>query len=106
MSTTTIVSYVNHTEDAWLVLRLRNIAVALSEKESICKYYFVDNGILNLFLLNGETALLENMVALQLFRLFGHNKDYDTVYFYNSNGYEVDFYIPEQWTLSNNNSAT
>lgn len=100
MSTTTIVSYVNHTEDAWLVLRLRNIAVALSEKESICKYYFVDNGILNLFLLNGETALLENMVALQLFRLFGHNKDYDTVYFYNSNGYEVDFYIPEQkWAI-------
>lgn len=100
MSTTTIVSYVNHTEDAWLVLRLRNIAVALSEKESICKYYFVDNGILNLFLLNGETALLENMVALQLFRLFGHDKDNDTVYFYNNNGYEVDFYIPEQkWAI-------
>ncbi|MCQ2310669.1 MAG: ATP-binding protein [Paludibacteraceae bacterium] len=100
MSTTTIVSYVSHTEDAWLVLRLRNIAVALSEKESICKYYFVDNGILNLFLLNGETALLENMVALQLFRLFGHDKDNDTVYFYNSNGYEVDFYIPEvQWAI-------
>ncbi len=100
MSTTTIVSYVNHTEDAWLVLRLRNIASALSEKESICKYYFVDNGILNLFLLNGETALLENMVALQLFRLFGHDKDNDTVYFYNSNGYEVDFYIPEQkWAI-------
>lgn len=100
MSTTTIVSYVNHTEDAWLVLRLRNIAVALSEKESICKYYFVDNGILNLFLLNGETALLENIVALQLFRLFGHDKDNDTVYFYNNNGYEVDFYIPEQkWAI-------
>lgn len=100
MSTTTIVSYVNHTEDAWLILRLRNIASALSEKESICKYYFVDNGILNLFLLNGETALLENMVALQLFRLFGHDKDNDTVYFYNNNGYEVDFYIPEQkWAI-------
>lgn len=100
MSTTTVVSYVNHTEDAWLVLRLRNIAVALSEKESVCKYYFVDNGILNLFLLDGETALIENMVALQLFRLFGHDKDNDTVYFYNSNGYEVDFYIPEQkWAI-------
>lgn len=100
MSTTTIVSYVNHTEDAWLVLRLRNIAVALSEKESVCKYYFVDNGVLNLFLLGGETALLENLVALQLFRLFGHDKDNDTVYFYNSNGCEVDFYVPEQkWAI-------
>lgn len=99
-STTTIVSYVNHTEDAWLILRLRNIAVALSEKESVCKYYFVDNGILNLFLLDGETALLENIVALQLFRLFGHDKDNDTVYFYNNNGFEVDFYIPEQkWAI-------
>lgn len=96
----TIASYVGYCEDAWLILRLRNIAVALSEKESICKYYFIDNGVLNLFLLNGETSLLENMVALQLFRLFGHDKDNDTVYFYNSNGCEVDFYVPEQkWAI-------
>ena len=40
------------------------------------------------------------MVALQLFRLFGHDKDNDTVYFYNNNGCEVDFYIPEQkWAI-------
>lgn len=96
----TIAGYVGYCEDAWLILRLRNMAAALSEKESICKYYFVDNGVLNLFLLGGETALLENMVALQLFRLFGHDKDNDTVYFYNSNGYEVDFYVPEQkWAI-------
>jgi len=96
----TIVSYVEYCEDAWLLLRLRNLAVALSEKESICKYYFVDNGILNLFLIGGETALLENLVALQLFRIFGHDRDNDTVYFYSSNGYEVDFYVPEQkWAI-------
>lgn len=96
----TIVSYVNYCEDAWLLLRLRNIAVALSEKESICKYYFVDNGILNLFLMDGKTALLENVVAMQLFRLFGHDRENDTVWFYNSNGYEVDFYVPEKkWAI-------
>jgi len=96
----TIASYVTYCEDAWLLMRLRNIAVALSEKESICKYYFVDNGVLNLFLMSGETALLENMVALQLFRLFGHDRENDTVYYYNSNGYEVDFYIPDQqWAI-------
>lgn len=96
----TIISYIGYCEDAWLLLRLRNISVALSEKESICKYYFVDNGVLNLFLIGGETALLENMVALQLFRLFGHDRENDTVWFYNNNGYEVDFYIPEKkWAV-------
>ena len=96
----TIVSYVGYCEDAWLLLRLRNISAATSEKESICKYYFVDNGILNLFLIGGETALLENLVALQLFRLFGHYRDNDTVYFYNSDGYEVDFYVSEmKWAI-------
>lgn len=100
LSTTTIVNYVNHAEDAWLLLRLRNVAAPLTEKEGICKYYLVDNGILNLFLIDGETALLENLVALQLFRLFGHDKDNDTVYFYNSNGHEVDFYVPEEkWAI-------
>lgn len=100
LSTATVINYVNYCEDAWLLLRLRNINGALGEKESICKYYFVDNGILNLFLIGGETALLENMVALQLFRLFGHDRDNDTVYFYSSNGYEVDFYIPEKkWAI-------
>lgn len=96
----TIAGYVGYCEEAWLILRLRNIAVALSEKESICKYYFVDNGVLNLFLIGGETTLLENLVALQLFRLYGHDGNNDTVWYYNSNGYEVDFYIPEKkWAI-------
>ena len=79
------------------MLRLRNIAGALTEKESICKYYFIDNGFLNLFLLDGESSLLENMVAIELFRRFGHDPENDTVYFYNA-GEEVDFYIPEEKT--------
>lgn len=96
MSTATIISYVQHCEESWLVLRLRNIAVSLTEKEKICKYYMVDNGILNLFLIGQETALLENMVAIELFRRYGHDSDNDTVFYYNSNGYEVDFYVPEE----------
>ncbi|MCQ2310464.1 MAG: ATP-binding protein [Paludibacteraceae bacterium] len=96
----TIASYIGFCEEAWLILRLRNIAVALSEKESICKYYFVDNGVLNLFLIGGETALLENLVGVQLFRMYGHDGNNDTVWYYNSNGYEVDFYIPEEnWAI-------
>jgi predicted AAA+ superfamily ATPase len=99
ISVPTVQSYITHTEDAWFVLRLRNIAGALTEKESICKYYFIDNGFLNLFLLDGESSLLENMVAIELFRRFGHDPENDTVYFYNA-GEEVDFYIPEaEWAI-------
>jgi predicted AAA+ superfamily ATPase len=38
--------------------------------------------------------LLENLVALQLFRIYGHDIDNERVFFY-LDGYEVDFYIPE-----------
>ena len=94
ISVPTVSSYVNYSEDAWLLLRLRNIASAFSEKESVCKYYFIDNGLLSLQLQNAETTLLENMVALSLFRKYGHDMDNERVYFYNAN-IEVDFYVPE-----------
>lgn len=94
ISVPTVSSYVNFSEDAWLLLRLRNIASAFSEKESVCKYYFVDNGLLSLQLLNAETTLLENIVALTLFRKYGHDTDNERVYFYNAN-VEIDFYVPE-----------
>jgi len=97
ISVPTVVSYIGYCEDAWLLLRLRNIASAFSEKESNCKYYFVDNGILNLLLLNSETLLFENLVALHLFRKYGNDKDNERMYFYNE-GIEVDFYIPEDLT--------
>ena len=99
ISVPTVQSYISYAEDAWFMLRLRNIKGAISEKESVCKYYFIDNGFLNLFLFNGETALLENLVALELFRRYGHDPNNDTVYFYNA-GEEVDFYIPkEEWAI-------
>lgn len=90
----TVSKYIEHCEAAWLLLRLRNVSSSFSEKETACKYYFVDNGVLNLFLLNGETALLENLVALSLFRKYGHDRDNERVFFYHDK-VEVDFYIPE-----------
>ncbi len=95
ISVPTVSNYVSFSEDAWLLMRLRNIASAFAEKESICKYYFIDNGILSLQLLNADTILLENMVALSLFRKYGHDLDNERVYFYNAN-VEVDFYVPEE----------
>lgn len=94
ISMPTVSKYIEYSEEAWLILRLRNISAPLSEKEMSCKYYFIDNGVLNLFLLGGETALLENVVALALFRKYGHDADNERVFFYNDK-VEVDFYIPE-----------
>ena len=94
ISVPTTISYISYCEDAWLLFRLHNRASSFSEKETNCKYYFVDNGILSLLLVDPTTALLENFVALQLFRIYGHAPDNERVFFYNDN-VEVDFYIPE-----------
>lgn len=91
------IKYVNACEEAWLLLRLKNFAACISEKESNCKFYFIDNGILGLFLIDKDTILLENAVALHLFRKYGHDLENERVYFY-QDGYEVDFYIPEDET--------
>lgn len=94
LSLATTIKYVEYCEEAWLLMRLRNYASCLADKESNCKYYFIDNGILNLFLIDKDSMLLENLVALQLFRKYGHDMDNERVFFYNNN-FEVDFYIPE-----------
>ncbi|HQA59147.1 MAG TPA: ATP-binding protein [Fervidobacterium sp.] len=91
VGTQTIINYIEYAKDAWLISSIQNIAGKLAEKESNPKYYFTDNGILNLFLIDGETSLLENLVAITLLRRYGRT---DSVYFYNK-GVEVDFYIPE-----------
>ena len=41
------------------------------------------------------TTLLENIVAVALFRKYGNDCDNERVFFYNQN-VEVDFYIPEE----------
>lgn len=94
LSLATTIKYIEYCEDAWLLMRLRNYAACLADKESNCKYYFIDNGILNLFLIDKDAMLLENVVALQLFRKYGHDVGNERVFFYNEN-FEVDFYIPE-----------
>ena len=87
-------SYIEYCEDAWLLLRLHNISAALAERETNSKYYFIDNGLLSLLLVDPTTTLLENLVALSLFRKYGNDKDNERVFFYNQN-VEVDFYVPD-----------
>ena len=94
LSLATTIKYVEYCEDAWLLLRLRNYSSALADKETNCKYYFIDTGILGLFLIDKNAMQLENLVALQLFRIYGHDPENERVFFYNDS-FEVDFYVPE-----------
>jgi predicted AAA+ superfamily ATPase len=94
LSLATTIKYVEYCEDAWLLLRVRNYSSALADKESNCKYYFIDTGILGLFLIDKDAMLLENLVALQLFRTYGHDPENERVFFYYDN-FEIDFYVPD-----------
>ncbi len=90
ISTDTVIDYLGYLKESWLTFPMENICAKLAEKEANKKYYFIDNGILNLFLVDPLTSLLENQVAIQLRRLYGN-----AVYFY-QHGIEVDFYVLEE----------
>lgn len=87
----TVIDYISYAEASWLLLPIGNELGKLAEKENNKKYYFIDNGILNLFLLDDKTSLLENIIAIQLCRLYGR----DNVGYY-STGKEIDFILSEE----------
>lgn len=86
----TIVDYLEYIKDTCMIFSLENICAKLQDKVSTQKYYFIDNGLLNLFLLDPETSLLENLTAIYL-----HEKYGEDLYYYNDN-VEVDFCLFEQ----------
>ena len=88
--TATVIEYINHFMDACLIFPLKNYASRFVERETTKKFYFVDNGLLNLFLLENQSALLENLCAIEMQKRYG-----DKLYYYHHN-IEVDFYVPEE----------
>ena len=89
-STSTMMEYVRYLQESCLLISLDNYASKFVEKETVKKHYFVDNGLLHLFINNPDTLLLENFCAITLFKKYGSN-----LYYFNK-GVEVDFYIPEE----------
>ena len=89
----TVMDFVGFMRDACMVFSLKNYVSKFSDRETIKKHYFVDNGLLNIFLNNDETALLENLCAIHLHQLY----DEEHLYYYNKN-VEVDFYLPDEHT--------
>lgn len=86
----TVADYVEFAQESCMLFSIENISAKLQEKMSNKKYYFSDNGLLNLFLLDPETSLLENLVAITLRQWFQ-----DDLFFYHDN-VEVDFCLAER----------
>lgn len=89
LSHNTLVDYLQYINDAYLVFGIPNYTDKLSEKETMKKRYFFDNGLLNTFIIEPQSKLLENLVAIELKKEYG-----DEVFYYNKN-VEVDFYVPK-----------
>ncbi len=89
----TITDYILFLNDAYLIFPLNNYVSQFTDRESKKKYYFVDQGILNLFLTGQDSKLLENIVFMHLY------KKYRNKLYYFKRKQEVDFYIHEEKLL-------
>lgn len=88
ISKDSVIDYTGYVQSSYLVFAVRNYFSKFVDKESTPKYYFSDNGLLNLFLSEGESRLLENLVALTLHKLYG-----DDLYFLRSQNLDVNFFV-------------
>lgn len=86
--------YLDYMEDAYLTFSVPNLVSPLTDQQTTVKRYFADNGILGLFYTDGETKLLENIVAVHLNKQYRNTPDESRLFYY-SKGVEVDFCIPE-----------
>lgn len=89
-SPSTVMEYVRYLQESCLLISLDNYASKYVDKETVKKHYFIDNGLLHLFINNPDTALLENLCAINLYKRYGKG-----VYYFNRN-IEVDFYVPDE----------
>lgn len=88
----TLFDYLNYLESSYLIAAISNYHSKFTEKETHKKYYFLDTGILGLFITDQPTKLLENQIYIELRRRG------ETPYFLKRKT-EVDFYIPEKQQL-------
>jgi len=93
IGTATLIEYFHYLEESFLIFGLRNFSAKITSRESKKKHYFIDNGILGLFLFSPETILLENIVFIELLRRYKDN------FYYYKNNNEVDFYLSEHKVL-------
>lgn len=88
----TLFDYLSYLESSYLIASVSNFHSKFTEKETSKKYYFLDTGILGLFLSNQPTKLLENQIYIEL-RRRGETP------FFLKRKTEVDFYMPDKGIL-------
>lgn len=88
----TVINYISYAEEAYLLFHLENLTAAFVEREGNPKYYFGDNGLLNLFIKQDSAASLENAVALALYHRYREELSYLKS---SKTGIDVDFVIPD-----------
>ena len=88
-----IIDYCGYCKDAFLLFTIENYYASFLDKNSNPKYYFMDNGILNLFLDDKRSSLLENIVALHLYR--NHK---ESLYYLKGNKADIDLYLSDSNT--------
>jgi predicted AAA+ superfamily ATPase len=64
----TVIEYLDYLQESFFALPCTNVFKSMSEREQVKKYYFVDNGLLALFVADDKARLLENLVAIELHR--------------------------------------
>ncbi|MEI7895532.1 MAG: ATP-binding protein [bacterium] len=88
VGTATLIEYVKYLDETFLISPLLNFNAKISSREAKKKYYFRDNGLLSLFLIEPASFQLATLVFNTL------RKSYGASLFYLRNGYEIDFFIP------------
>ena len=88
VSKDSVIDYVTYAKEAYLIFDVRNAVAKFVEREGNPEYYFSDNGLLNLFLRDKDTALLENEIAVAL-----HDRFADGLFYLKSpkNDIDIDF---------------
>ncbi|WP_277259749.1 DUF4143 domain-containing protein [Olegusella massiliensis] len=93
VSKDSVINYLAMAQEAYLIFSICNAVAKFVEREGNPRYYFTDNGLLNLFLTKRESVLLENALAIALYDAYG-----DALHYLKSskNGIDVDFYVPDE----------
>lgn len=88
-----VINYCQYCVDAFLLFTIKNYYSSFVDKNSNPKYYFSDNGLLNLFIDDKRSALLENLVGIELAR---RNKEH--LYYLKGKKVDIDFYLSDSNT--------
>ena len=95
VSRNTVSDYLGYMNESFMTFRLMNYTDSFSERVTNCKHYFYDNGLLNNYLIDPQSRLLENLVAITLMKHYGGQEEDNHLYYYNKS-VEVDFYVPSE----------